>query len=134
MTRFAQWWRRTVRSGYAYAEIAQLHKNSKLRIYAQEVRRAIVWGGLLPLVICMGLLVHPTGRAGYLHLSASGVPNSHAQKRGILDSFDLRVISGYRQVRRAHERRAEVSIATAERPSRSLIEYNVRYDEFRPCR
>ena len=30
MTRFAQWWRRTVRSGYAYAEIAQLHKNSKL--------------------------------------------------------------------------------------------------------
>jgi GT2 family glycosyltransferase len=64
MTRFAQWWRRTVRSGYAYAEIAQLHKNSKLRIYAQEVRRAIAWGGLLPLVICMGLLVHPAAGLG----------------------------------------------------------------------
>ena len=64
ITRFAQWWRRTVRSGYAYAEIAQLHKNSNPRIYAQEVRRAIVWGGLLPLVICMGLLVHPAAGLG----------------------------------------------------------------------
>jgi len=60
ITRVSQWWRRTVRSGYAYAEIARLHKNSKLRIYAQEAKRAIVWGGLLPLAIGVGTLVHPT--------------------------------------------------------------------------
>ena len=59
ITHFSQWWRRTVRSGYAYAEIARLHKNSKLRIYAQEAKRAIVWGGLVPVAIGLGTLVHP---------------------------------------------------------------------------
>ena len=59
ITRFSQWWKRTVRGGYAYAEIARLHKNSKFRIYAHETARAEVWGGLLPVLICLGTYIHP---------------------------------------------------------------------------
>jgi len=66
ITRFGQWWKRTVRSGYAYAEIARLHRKSKLRIYAQEAKRAVFWGGLLPLVICLGTIVHPAAAFGIL--------------------------------------------------------------------
>ena len=64
--RFSQWWTRVVRSGYAYAEISQLHRNSKLRIFAQEVRRAIVWGGLVPLAIFLGVLFYPAVSVGVL--------------------------------------------------------------------
>ena len=66
IARFSQWWRRTVRSGYAYAEIAQLHRNANLRIYAPEARRSVIWGGFLPLVICLGAIIHPAMVLGIL--------------------------------------------------------------------
>jgi GT2 family glycosyltransferase len=49
MTRFAQWWRRAVRAGHAYAEVAWLHRNSGLRLFVRELARALGWGLLLPL-------------------------------------------------------------------------------------
>jgi len=66
IARFRGWWKRTVRSGYAYAEIAQLHRNSNLRIYVQEARRSVFWGGLLPLFICLGAIIHPAMALGIL--------------------------------------------------------------------
>ena len=66
IARFSQWWKRTVRSGYAYAEIAQLHRNANLRIYAPEARRSVIWGGFLPLVICLGAIIHPAMALGIL--------------------------------------------------------------------
>jgi glycosyltransferase involved in cell wall biosynthesis len=57
--RFNQWWRRAVRCGFGYAEVYQLHKCGSLRIYEHEVRRAMVWGGLVPLAICSAALLHP---------------------------------------------------------------------------
>ena len=66
IARFSQWWRRTVRSGYAYAEIARLHRNATLRIYAPEARRSIIWGGFLPLAICLGAIIHPAMVLGIL--------------------------------------------------------------------
>ena len=66
ITRFGQWWKRTVRSGYAYGEIARLHQNSNLQIYAQEARRAIIWGGILPVAICIAAFVYPAALLGIL--------------------------------------------------------------------
>jgi GT2 family glycosyltransferase len=66
ITRFSQWWRRIVRSGYAYAEIARLHRNSKIRIYDQEKRRAVLWGGLLPLAILTSMTIHPATAFGFM--------------------------------------------------------------------
>ena len=59
MTRFGQWWARAVRSGYGYAQVSQLHRQSSFRIYARETGRAVFWGGLVPLAIGLGALLHP---------------------------------------------------------------------------
>jgi GT2 family glycosyltransferase len=56
MTRWSQWWRRTVRSGYAFAEGAFLHGASPEHHFAAESRRALVWGVLAPLAfVILGL-------------------------------------------------------------------------------
>jgi glycosyltransferase involved in cell wall biosynthesis len=44
MTRFRQWWRRMVRSGHAYAEVSQMHRDTPQRIWAKESRSIWVWG------------------------------------------------------------------------------------------
>lgn len=51
MTRFGQWWRRSLRAGYAYAEGAYLHGQTPERHWLRESRRAWLWGLQLPLAI-----------------------------------------------------------------------------------
>jgi len=49
MTRFAQWWRRTTRSGHAFAEGAWLHGlTAGAPRGCRETLRAVLYGGLLP--------------------------------------------------------------------------------------
>lgn len=50
LVRFGQWWQRTIRGGYAYAEGAYLHGSSAERHWVKESRRIWVWGLLLPIV------------------------------------------------------------------------------------
>lgn len=57
MTSFNQWWQRTARGGYAYAEISALHASSAARIWQWEKVRAIFWAGVLPLIVVGGALV-----------------------------------------------------------------------------
>jgi glycosyltransferase involved in cell wall biosynthesis len=66
MTRFGQWWLRSVRCGYAYAEVSRRHRNSPAGIWRRETARALVWGGALPTIICLGALVHPAALGGVL--------------------------------------------------------------------
>jgi GT2 family glycosyltransferase len=49
MTRFGQWWRRSVRAGHAYAEGAARHGRPPERHWVRDVRSIVVWGGLFPL-------------------------------------------------------------------------------------
>lgn len=49
MTRFSQWWRRSVRAGYAYAEGAHLHGAPPERHWVRESRSAWLWGLGIPL-------------------------------------------------------------------------------------
>ena len=58
MTRFSQWWRRTVRAGHAFAEGCARHGSGH---WGAETRRALVWGAALPLAILAAGLLHPTG-------------------------------------------------------------------------
>lgn len=51
MLHFGQWWRRARRSGYAFAQGHHLHGGPPERHFAREVRRAVIWGLLLPLAI-----------------------------------------------------------------------------------
>lgn len=50
MTSFGQWGRRVLRAGYAYAQIAALHGDSKDRYFVSHCRKIWLWGLLLPAV------------------------------------------------------------------------------------
>lgn len=50
MTYFRQWWRRSMRTGYAFAQGSHLHGRIPERHFVREFRRAWIWGFLLPLV------------------------------------------------------------------------------------
>lgn len=49
MTRFSQWWKRTIRAGHSYAEGAALHGSSS-RHFVRESLSVWAWGFLLPLL------------------------------------------------------------------------------------
>ena len=67
MTRFGQWWRRTLRSGYAFAQGAYLHGASPERHCVWETRRAWLWGIWLPLAcLAAGLTFEPWGWTAWL--------------------------------------------------------------------
>lgn len=56
MTRFSQWWRRSLRAGHAYAEGAYLHGQAPERHWLRESRRAWVWGLGIPLATLLACL------------------------------------------------------------------------------
>lgn len=51
ITRFSQWWKRTIRSGYAFAEGAYLHGKSPERHWLREALSSLIWGLGLPLTV-----------------------------------------------------------------------------------
>lgn len=50
MTRFGQWWKRSMRGGYAFAEGAHLHGAPPERHWVRETRRALIWGLGIPVL------------------------------------------------------------------------------------
>jgi glycosyltransferase involved in cell wall biosynthesis len=63
IVRFRQWWLRAVRGGFGSAEVSSLHRHSQFRIYQRETVRAVMWGGVLPLAIAVGVLIRPAAIA-----------------------------------------------------------------------
>ncbi|WP_104493246.1 glycosyltransferase family 2 protein [Paracoccus denitrificans] len=60
MLHFGQWWRRAMRAGHAFAEVAARHATSPFGIWKRNVRRALLWGGALPAIILLAaILIHP---------------------------------------------------------------------------
>lgn len=59
---FRQWWRRTVRSGYAFAQGSLLHGAGPEKHWVWESRRALLWGAVLPLFcLISSILLWPWG-------------------------------------------------------------------------
>jgi GT2 family glycosyltransferase len=48
---FSQWWKRTMRGGYAFAEGASLHGAAPEFHWVTESRRAWLWGFIIPIII-----------------------------------------------------------------------------------
>lgn len=59
MTRFGQWWQRTRRGGYAYAEAVAMHGRPPERHGVRELRRILFWGIALPAVTLIGAALTP---------------------------------------------------------------------------
>jgi len=84
MKRFNQWWMRTVRWGFALAEVSKLHWRSPFAIWKKELARTIFWGALLPLLIGLSAIFYHAALAATLiyPLQASRI----AMARGSLTS------------------------------------------------
>jgi GT2 family glycosyltransferase len=64
MTRFGQWWKRTLRTGYGFAEGAHLHGSPPERHWIRESRRAMIWGlGIPAVTVCMAIMFGAWGFA-----------------------------------------------------------------------
>lgn len=59
LSRFSQWWQRTRRGGYAFAEGVAMHGAPPERHCVPELRRIVVWGMVLPLLTVLGAMVTP---------------------------------------------------------------------------
>jgi len=57
MTRFGQWWRRTVRAGHAFEALVERHPCSPFHDFARSRRRILGWAGIVPLIALAGLLL-----------------------------------------------------------------------------
>src|SRR4028119_878989 len=68
MTGFAQWWKRSQRSGYAYAEGSWMHGSEPERHWVKETQSAWLWGLVLP-ALALGMAL-PTEGWSLLLLSA----------------------------------------------------------------
>jgi len=60
ITKFGQWWKRAMRTGYAYAEGSHLHGAAPECHWVAESRRAWIWGLLLPFFILSAFTVSYT--------------------------------------------------------------------------
>lgn len=81
MTRFGQWWKRTLRAGHAYAEVAWLHGREPERFWVKESRSIWLWGLGIPL----------------LALSSLGL--THGWSLGVLALYPLQTYKIYRYER-----------------------------------
>jgi GT2 family glycosyltransferase len=93
MSRFSQWWTRTVRSGHAYAEGAALHGAPPERHFVREYRRAWFWAAALPALALGGAI--PT-------LGAS---------LGLLGGYPISAWRVYRHVRRRGRAPRDAAVA-----------------------
>jgi GT2 family glycosyltransferase len=77
--RFGQWWQRSVRTGYAYAQGAAMNGAPPERHWVRETRSACLWGALLPLAALASLALSPWLTAGLLMLYPLQVARLYAR-------------------------------------------------------
>ncbi|MEO0407541.1 MAG: glycosyltransferase [Cyanobacteria bacterium P01_A01_bin.135] len=89
MTKLSQWWKRSQRAGYAYAEGSWLHGRSPQRHWVRESRRIWLWGFAVPLLSV--LLIPLTNGLSLLLLFGYGVSlyrtYKHTQQRGFSEKI-----------------------------------------------
>ena len=67
MTHFGQWWKRSMRTGFSYAEGARLHGAPPEQHWVRESRSAWLWGVVLPALVAAGVaLAGPLALLGLL--------------------------------------------------------------------
>jgi hypothetical protein len=70
MTRFGQWWRRMVRSGWAYAEGYDRHGATPEQYRRRNVRTILLWGGVMPIAISLSAILAVAGAKAFGFVTA----------------------------------------------------------------
>jgi GT2 family glycosyltransferase len=60
ITRFSQWWVRTVRYGYGITQLLWLHGRASSPLWKRQFARSCFWGVCLPSGVVLTSLLHPT--------------------------------------------------------------------------
>ncbi len=58
LTRFSEFWKRTVRTGFAYAQLSWLHGRSGPRRWITRTIGALIYGLILPVMVLVGCFLH----------------------------------------------------------------------------
>lgn len=96
LTRFSQWWRRTVRAGHFYAEAYARHRGEPGHDFGRKVFRHFCWGMLLPLFVLA--LLWPTRGFSLLLLLGylvSGWRSYRSARRRGMDRENARIDAFY---------------------------------------
>ena len=54
---FGQWWRRTQRGGFGYAQVWSATHGLPQRLYGKQLRSAFAWAIVLPLLVIIGSIL-----------------------------------------------------------------------------
>ncbi|WP_027157026.1 glycosyltransferase [Methylobacter luteus] len=66
MTRLWQWWKRSQRAGYAFAEGAYLHGMSPEKYRLKETISIFIWGGIVPILLFILSIINQWFLLGWL--------------------------------------------------------------------
>jgi glycosyltransferase involved in cell wall biosynthesis len=61
MTRFSQYWKRAVRSGYGQSRVAFMHRQSSRNIWVRQSIRPLVYALIIPLSLALAFMFGPWG-------------------------------------------------------------------------
>jgi glycosyltransferase involved in cell wall biosynthesis len=87
---FAQWWKRSSRTGYAFAQGAFLHGATPERHFIWQLSRTLLWGILLPFVcLVTGISLHPWGWTSWLVYPLQLMQRFSRQTGSFSDRFSL---------------------------------------------
>jgi len=59
MLRFAQWWKRSVRSGYGAMDVATRFRRGRDGLFVKQMKSAYLWSGMWILVLAVNVIVLP---------------------------------------------------------------------------
>jgi Predicted glycosyltransferases len=96
MTKISQWWKRTVRTGYAFALGRSMHGESKERYWVKENQRIIIWGLFIPILILGLMIINPSflGLSSIYLVQIVRVANKRADLAGIKFIWATSVVLG----------------------------------------
>lgn len=93
MTRFSQWWKRSRRSGHAFAEVSWRYRDGAEGFWKRETLRPLFWAGFLPIMLGLATCAFPPAAIGWLiyplQIARMAMRDPHPQDRWRRAMFNM---------------------------------------------
>lgn len=93
MMLLSQWYKRAMRGGHGYANINRIHGHRPEKYFWKHLSSAVIWGGVVPLLFVILLIVNPILSLGLLAFYASMIVRLGVKMS--LNSYPARVAFPY---------------------------------------